>query len=210
MTGNGPATPRFDLHAVGPGLARLTRVVLPQEWWQEYRGDAGRDLGRIAYLAVGRCSAHSAAPAFASHAGRRNTRCAVALGDCHLDRYCLASGMARCVVPEIPKPHDSSFRVLHSPRVATEQDARRTVARVRRIFKSRGGHYLVLYGRRLLLHQHCWRDIWDSRSLGDFDNRGNAQLSSGPTYPSLQTMSYGANRSQCEPLCAAVWRADVA
>jgi hypothetical protein len=41
MTGNGPAAPRFDLNAVSPGLARLTRVVLPQEWWQEYKGLLG-------------------------------------------------------------------------------------------------------------------------------------------------------------------------
>jgi 4-amino-4-deoxy-L-arabinose transferase-like glycosyltransferase len=41
ITGNGPAAPRFDLNAVSPGLARLTRVVLPQEWWQEYKGVLG-------------------------------------------------------------------------------------------------------------------------------------------------------------------------
>lgn len=41
---DGPTGPRSGIAAVAPGLGRLTRVVLPQEWWQEYRGIPGAIL----------------------------------------------------------------------------------------------------------------------------------------------------------------------
>jgi hypothetical protein len=44
ITSNGPPTPRFDLETVVPGLTRLTHIVLPQEWWLEYKGMLGMSL----------------------------------------------------------------------------------------------------------------------------------------------------------------------
>jgi hypothetical protein len=41
---NGPAGPHSGIAAVTSGVARLTRVALPQEWWQEYRGIPGAIL----------------------------------------------------------------------------------------------------------------------------------------------------------------------
>lgn len=38
---NGPAGPQSGIAAVTSGVARLTRVALPQEWWQEYKGIPG-------------------------------------------------------------------------------------------------------------------------------------------------------------------------
>lgn len=40
----GPAGPHSGIGAVASGVARLTRVVLPQEWWPEYKGIPGATL----------------------------------------------------------------------------------------------------------------------------------------------------------------------
>lgn len=41
---DGPVGPRSGIVAVTSGVARLTRVAMPQEWWQEYRGILGAIL----------------------------------------------------------------------------------------------------------------------------------------------------------------------
>lgn len=41
---NAPTGPHSGISAVASGVARLTRVALPQEWWQEYRGILGAIL----------------------------------------------------------------------------------------------------------------------------------------------------------------------
>ncbi len=41
---NGPAGQHSGIGAVISGVARLTRVALPQEWWQEYKGILGTIL----------------------------------------------------------------------------------------------------------------------------------------------------------------------
>lgn len=48
----GPTGPHSGLAAVVAGFGRLTRVVLPQEWWLEYRGIPGAILIALAALLV--------------------------------------------------------------------------------------------------------------------------------------------------------------
>jgi hypothetical protein len=51
MTGSyGPVGPRSGIGAVTSGVARLTRVALPQEWWQEYKGILGAILVALPVL----------------------------------------------------------------------------------------------------------------------------------------------------------------